>query len=204
MKSILKNPFNHVIIISFILGIIVCHKLFHPELKDEVITTTETSTKTTIETVDEEFGERATQTKPIVAKRVFPKNEAKDPEPEKYDSIRQYSGTYSFDYGKFDWEIETGGLLTSYNFKPTLLIPTTETTTNTSTVKRSYVYPKGIYAGVSADSELAWGVNATYVQKDFLVGYSYRPGYSFQPLVTNEFKPVHEVRAAINIFNLFK
>lgn len=205
MKEQIKNPYHHVILIAFVLGIIVCHALFHPERKDVIETTTETKIETTIEEVDTSFQEQATVSKPIKPKKTVAKNDLKEPEPEKYDSVRHYSGTYTFDHGKFDWEIETGGTLLGYSYKPTLFIPTTTKETTTTTNRISYIYPKGIYAGLSADSELVWGVNATYVQKDFLLGYSYRPGAVLQPLsVSQGIKPVHEVRAAVNIFNLFK
>lgn len=187
-----------------ILGVIVYLAFFKPDMSSTEVTTTKTETVTTIEQIDTTWKEEVTPKKPIRPKKTVAKNPEKEPEPEKYDSVRSYSGTHYFEYGKFDWNVETGGTLLGYTFTPTLNIPTTTTTTTTTSVKTHYIYPKGIYAGLSADSELNWGVNASYVTKDLLVGYSYRPGSVMQPIGTGQTVPVHEVRAAVNLVKLWK
>lgn len=202
--KILKNPNTHILIIGMILGVIIYLSFFKPDMETKEVKETVSETITEIEQVDTTWKEQATKRKPIQPKKTVAKNPEKEPEPEKYDSVRQYRGTHYFDYGKFDWEVETGGTLLGYTFTPTLNIPTTTTTTTTTTVKTHYVYPKGVYAGLSADSQLNWGVNASYVTKDVLLGYSYRPGPVLQPIGTGQVVPVHEVRAAVNLFNLWK
>lgn len=199
-----KNPKTHLVLIGMALAWIIYLAFLRPDTSSKEVITTETNTVTTIQQVDTTWKEQATKKRPIRPKKTIAKNPEKEPESEKYDSVRIYNGVHHFEYGKFDWSVETGGTLLGYTFTPTFNIPTTTTTTTTTSVKTQYVYPKGIYAGMSTDSQLNWGVNASYVTKDLLIGYSYRPGTSMQPLTTAQTVPVHEVRAAVNLVKLWK
>jgi hypothetical protein len=92
-------------------------------------------------------------------------------EPEKYDSLRFYSGRKNFDYGFVDWKIETGGFLNEFMFHPTLLIPEK---THTETIIRTN-YQKGIYLGGGFTSHMGYYVGASYLGKGWMADISYNP-----------------------------
>jgi len=90
-------------------------------------------------------------------------------EPEKYDSVRFYSGAIKLEYGELNWRAKTLGYLDSYEFSPSLKIPVT---TNTITTTK-YNKPKRLYGFVESDIKTPPTVGLTYINNKFLGGASY-------------------------------
>lgn len=155
--------------------------------------------KTTVDTVfiqtDTVFVEKATMEVPIQPKKVEEKT-TDSPEPEKYDSLRTYSGTYVFDQGKFDWKIKTGGILEGYEFKPTFEIPAVTVTKEKTVTHTKTITQKGLFAGGGMNTAGQFHAGATYLGNKFLVEYNFVP----LTVQTGAYAPVHQVGFKYKIF----
>lgn len=195
LPSILNKENGLILLVILLFGAWVGVKLFTPKEVNE----TTIETKETIDTVktkiDTTFAEKATPKKPIKPKKVKAKEPEKDPEPEKYDSIRSYSGTHHFHYGKFDWKVETGGVLTGYEFNPQFEIPTVTVTKEKTITQTRTIIQKGLFAGGGMNSAGQFHAGATYLGNKFLVEYNFTPA-GLQPVPVN----VHQVGFKYKIF----
>lgn len=175
---------QHVLILAFgvFLGILLCSLLFQNDIEEKTKETRETVTETVYNYIDTT----------IYHYKIVPRYVDISPDPEKYDSVRTYTGKDNFIHGYYDWEIKTGGFLNSFKFNPVMAIPQTTTVTTATKETVMMIYPKGIYLGGSMGTDINFGVNASYVNKDMIVGYGYKPGTG-----------VHEARAEINLKTIF-
>ncbi|HCX75309.1 MAG TPA: hypothetical protein DHU93_07725 [Algoriphagus sp.] len=185
------------VLIILLLGVYIGVRLFTPEVVTETTVTTKETSDTTYRDYDVTFSEKATQRKPIKPITVKPKTK-ESPEPEKYDSTRSYSGTYHFDYGKFDWQINTGGILEGYEFKPSFSIPTVTHTKEKTITQTRTIIQKGIFVGGGVDSQRDFNVGATYLRKNFLIEYNFHPAQGFGTV--SEPIPVHQVGFKYKLF----
>lgn len=198
MKLPQINRENGIILLAILLiGAWIGVKVFTPKVINETtIEINETSDTTSIE-VDTTFSEKATPRRPIKPITIKPKTED-SPEPEKYDSIRSYTGSYSFDYGKFDWQIDTGGILEGYEFKPQFEIPViTHTKEKTITQTRTIVQ-KGVYLGGGFNTAQDYHFGATYLGNKWMIEYNYTPAYGYGTLPNSI--QVHQVGFKYKIF----
>ena len=90
-----------ILISGMLLGAWIGLRLFAPKVENTVTVKEVIHVDTFFVHVDTSFNAKATKNTPIKPKTTRPKDPEKDPQPEKYDSIRNYTGTYQFDYGKF-------------------------------------------------------------------------------------------------------
>lgn len=184
-----------ILLVILLLGAWIGVKLFAPKVENT--TTIEETTKidTTFQTIDTTFSERATPKKRIKPKKVRPTEPEKDPEPEKYDSVRTYKGTHHFDYGKFDWSIDTGGTLHGYTFTPTFTIPTVTNEKVKTITQTKTIIQRGLFAGGGINNQGDFHAGATYLGKKFLIEYNYTPS-QIQPIPVN----IHQVGFKYKIF----
>ena len=188
-----------ILLLILILGAYIGIKLFTPKVIESVeITETITSDTSMIE-VDTSFSATSTPKQPIRPKKVKPRN----PEPEAhetednpvYDSIRSYSGTHYFQYGKFDWSINTKGMLDSYTFNPQFSVPQVNTVKERTITQTRTIIQKGIFAGGGMNSQGQFHAGATYLGNKFLIEYNYTPA-GIQPIPIG----VHQVGFKYKIF----
>lgn len=198
LPNILNRDNLILLILILLLGAYVGIKLFAPEVETKTEIKETVKTDTTFHQVDTTFSAKATPKKPIKPKKVKPKDPEKDPEPEKYDSIRSYAGTYHFDYGKFDWSINTGGILDSYTFNPTFTIPTITTEKVKTITQTRTIIQKGVFAGGGMNSAGNFHAGASYLGRNFMVDYHFTPAIAAQPNVVPV--NVHQVGFKYKIF----
>lgn len=186
-----------IILIILLIGAYIGAKLFSPE----VVTKTTIEETTTIDTtkveIDTTFSEKATIRKPIKPIEIKPKTE-ESPEPEKYDSTRTYSGTHYFDYGKFDWKINTGGILDSYEFRPQIEVPTVTITKEKTVTQTRTIIQKGLFLGGGLNSQVQYHIGATYLGNKWMIEYNYSPAMRYGAI--NQPIPVHQVGFKYKIF----
>lgn len=185
-----------ILIILLLLGAWIGLKLFAPKVENT--TTIEETTKidTTLNKVDTSFSAQATPKKPIKPKKVRAKEPEKDPEPEKYDSIRSYNGTYHFDYGKFDWSVQTGGILDSYTFTPSFTIPTVTVEKEKTITQTKTIIQRGIFAGGGMNTNGQFHAGASYLGNKFIIEYNFVP----QTVQNFSYGGVHQVGFKYKIF----
>ena len=201
MKLPAINKENGLIVLIIILfGAWIGVKLFAPK----VIETTEITETITIDTtlieVDTTFSEKATKKKPIKPKKVKPRDPEllpnETPETPVYDSIRSYSGTYHFDYGKFDWSIDTRGVLDSYTFNPQFTVPQVTTTKEKTIIQTRTIIQKGVFAGGGMNTAGQFHAGATYLGNKFLIEYNFVP----QTVQNISYGGVHQVGFKYKVF----
>lgn len=185
------------ILIILLIGSYIGVKVFTPEVVEKTTVSIKDTTDTTYQQIDTVFAQKATPRKRIKPIIVKPKTE-ESPEPEKYDSTRSYKGTYHFDYGKFDWKIDTGGILDSYEFKPSFSIPTVTNTREKTITQTRTIIQKGIFVGGGIDSQRDFHVGATYLGKNFLIEYNFNPAQGFG--TAPEPIPVHQIGFKYKLF----
>jgi hypothetical protein len=193
------NKENSIIaLIILMIGGWIALKLFAPEVENTTTIEETVKVDTSYNKVDTSFFERATPKKPIKPKKVKAKVPEKDPEPEKYDSVRNYVGTYHFDYGKFDWSIDTGGILAGYTFTPSFTIPTVTTEKVKTITQTRTIIQRGVFAGGGMNSQGNFHAGATYLGNKFMIEYNFSPaaGIQNQPITVN----VHQVGFKYKIF----
>jgi hypothetical protein len=164
MGNILKNE----LMIGLLLGLLIALILFSFFWKKpdpETITVTEQIILHKVDTV-------------YVIKTPNPDKTSPSSEPERYDSTRFYSGRKIFDYGFFDWKIETGGYLNEFTFQPTLLIP--ERRTSETIIKTNY--QQGFFLGGGFSSNMGIYAGASYLGKGYMVDLSYNPILNYSQL----------------------
>lgn len=154
--------------------------LFTPKIENTTTTIEKITYDTVWVNVDTVFSQVATKAKPIKPKDTRPKDPDKDPQPEKYDSIRYYSGTNSFEYGKLDWKISTGGVLQSYEFKPQFEIPTVTIEKEKTLTETKTIIQRGLFAGGGMNSRGSFHSGATYLGNNFLIEYNFSPAKQVQ------------------------
>jgi hypothetical protein len=184
-----------ILLVILLLGAWIGVKLFAPKVENT--TTIEETTKidTTINKVDTTFSAQATKKKPFRPKKVRAKEPEKDPEAEKYDSVRSYSGTHHFQYGKFDWNVSTGGVLESFEFRPQFDIPTVTVEKEKTITQTRTIIQRGLFAGGGINNQGYFHAGATYLGKKFLIEYNYTPS-QIQPVPVN----IHQVGFKYKIF----
>lgn len=188
-----------ILLIIILLGAWIGVKLFTPK----VIETTETTETITVDStqieLDTTFSEKATPKKPIKPKKVKPREQELEihetPEKPVYDSIRSYSGTYVYDYGKFDWTIDTKGMLDSYTFNPQFSVPQVTTVKEKTITQTRTIIQKGVFAGGGMNSQGYFHAGATYLGNKFLIEYNYTPA-GLQPVPVG----VHQVGFKYKVF----
>lgn len=157
MVKLLKNEIFIGILLGFFLGLALI-SFFGNSDPEEKTTITE---EVIIHKIDTVYVDRYPEADKSLASS----------EPEKYDSLRFYSGRKKFDYGFFDWKIETGGYLNEFMFHPTLLIPERKTT---ETIIRTN-YQKGIYLGGGFSSNMGFYLGGSYLGKGWMADVTYNP-----------------------------
>lgn len=188
-----------ILLIILVLGAYIGIKLFTPKVIETTeITETITSDTTLIE-VDTTFSAQANPKLPIKPKKVKPRVPELElhevPEKPAYDSIRSYTGTYHFDYGKFDWSIDTKGILDSYTFNPQFSVPQVTTTKEKTIIQTRTIIQKGVFAGGGMNSAGQFHAGATYLGNKFMIEYNFTPA-GLQPVPVN----VHQVGFKYKIF----
>lgn len=178
-----------IILVILLFGAWIGVKLFTPVVEDSTTIEETISVDTTFNTVDTSFTEKATKKRRIKPKSTTPTDLEKDPEPEKYDSIRHYAGTYHFDYGKFDWSINTGGVLNGYTFTPIFEIPTVATQKEKTITQTKTIIQRGLFAGAGMNTLSQFHVGATYLGKNFLIEYNFVP----KRVQTIQYGGIHQV-----------
>ena len=184
-----------IILVILLFGAWIGVKLFTPKAEDSTTIEETITVDTSFHKVDTSFVVKATPKKRIKPKATKPKDPEKDPEPEKYDSIRHYEGTYHFDYGKFDWSINTGGILEGYTFTPIFDIPTVSTQKQKTVTQTKTIIQRGVFAGAGMNTLSQFHVGATYLGKNFLIDYNFTPA-GVQAVPVN----VHQVGFKYKIF----
>lgn len=178
-----------------LLGGLIALQLFAPKVENKITIKETVRVDTVFIKVDTSFTAKATPGKPIKPEDVRPKNPESDPEPEKYDSVRNYTGTYQFDYGKFDWSIQTGGILNGYTFKPSFTVPAITVQKEKVITETKTIIQKGLFAGGGINSQGNIHAGAAYLGNKFLVEYN------FVPLTVQTFpNGVHQVGFKYKIF----
>lgn len=184
-----------ILLVVLLFGIWIGIKLFAPKVENTVTVKETIRVDTVYVKVDTSFTKTATPEKPINPDSVRPKEPDKDPQPEKYDSVRSYSGTYQFDYGKFDWNIQTGGILNGYTFTPSITVPTIKTERERIVTVTKTIIQKGFFAGGGINSRGNIHAGAAYLGDKFLVEYN------FVPLTVQTFSlGTHQVGLKYKIF----
>jgi hypothetical protein len=150
-----------------ILGALLYHFLIAPETESSVETVYKTEIKT-------EWIKKDTTIFHLKDSLVFRVIETKaSDKPEKYDSLRTYSGKTDFDFGAVNWTAKTGGELQFLKFNTAFNIPIktiTNTVEKTTTIVQK---PKGLYftGGVRSDQDFAAG--AMYLKNNSVISYDY-------------------------------
>lgn len=185
-----------ILLAGMLIGAWLGLKLFAPKVQNTVTVKEIIRVDTSYVYVDTSFNARATKDTPIKPKTTKAKDPEKDPQPEKYDSVRTYTGTYQFDYGKFDWSIETGGILSAYSFKPTITIPTVTVDKEKVITHTKTIIQKGLFAGGGINSKADFHIGATYLGEKYLIEYNIVP----QTVQTYPITLVHQVGFKYKIF----
>jgi hypothetical protein len=189
-----------IFLIIILLGAWIGIKLFTPKVIETTETTETITTDTTQIEVDTTFSEKAKPKKPIRPKKVKPREKELElhetPEKPAYDSIRSYSGTYTHDYGKFDWTIETKGLLDSYTFNPEFSVPQITTTKEKTITQTRTIIQKGVFAGGGMNTAGQFHAGATYLGNKFMIEYNFVP----QTVQNISYGGVHQVGFKYKIF----
>lgn len=183
------------LLVLLLLGAWIGLKLFAPRVENTTTIEETTTVDTTLHKVDTTFAEKATKKRPIRPKKVRPTDTAEDPEPEKYDSVRSYSGTHHFQYGKFDWSLQTGGVLHGFEFTPSFEIPQVNTVKEKTITQTRTIIQKGLFAGGGVNNLGDFHAGATYLGNKFLIEYNFTPA-TIQPVPVN----VHQVGFKYKIF----
>lgn len=201
MKLPAINKENTVILlIILVLGAYIGIKLFTPKVIETTETTEKITIDTTLITVDTTFSAQAKPKRPIKPNKVKPREPKLElhetPEKPSYDSIRSYTGTYHFDYGKFDWSIDTKGILDSYTFNPQFSVPQVTTTKEKTIIQTRTIIQKGVFAGGGMNTAGQFHAGATYLGNKFLIEYNFVP----QTVQTLSYGGVHQVGFKYKIF----
>jgi hypothetical protein len=184
-----------ILLAILLLGAWIGLKLFAPKVENSTVIAEKTTIDTVKTVVDVVISDKATKRRPIKPKKVKAKDPELDPEPEKYDSIREYAGTNAFQYGKFDWKVRTGGILESYEFNPQFIIPTITVTKEKTITQTRTIIQKGVFAGGGMNSQGTFHAGATYLGNKFLIEYNFTPS-GLQPIPA----PIHQVGFKYKIF----
>jgi hypothetical protein len=186
------------LLIILLIGAWIGTRLFTPKVKNSIVIEEIIKTDTIMNVVDTVFSAQATKKKPFVPKKVQSKKPEQDPEPESYDSIRSYSGSNVFDYGKFDWEISTGGVLESYKFNPQFEIPTITIEKERTITQTRTIIQKGVFVGGGVSTQMDFHFGATYLGDKFMIEYNFIPAQGFNSLPNTV--QVHQIGVKYKIF----
>lgn len=184
-----------ILLAGMLIGAWLGVKLFAPKVENTVTVKEAIRVDTSYIYVDTSFNAKATKDKPIKPKSTRAKDPEKDPQIEKYDSVRNYTGSYQFDYGKFDWSIETGGVLGAYSFKPILTIPTVTVEKEKTVTETKTIIQKGLFAGAGINSKADFHIGASYLGEKYLIEYNFTPATA-RPISVN----IHQVGFKYKIF----
>lgn len=91
----------------------------------------------------------------------------------RYDSLREYTGTNKIQHGTITWTAKTGGILTDLDINTDIEIPViTNTVVQKETVTRE-VFRPSFYATGTLESDKTFSPGVTYVRKQWMAGYKY-------------------------------
>jgi hypothetical protein len=164
MVNLLKNELLVGMLLGFLVALILI-SFFWKQPEPERITITEEVILHKIDTV-------------YIVTAPTPDQSIVSQEPERYDSTRFYSGRKIFDYGFFDWKIETGGYLNEFTFQPTLLIPERRTSQTITQIN----YQQGFFLGGGFSSNMGIYAGASYLGKGYMVDLTYNPIMNYTQL----------------------
>lgn len=168
MKTQIRN-YAIVAILGALVGATITHVFFFPDIteREEVVYTYETK-------IDWVPKDTLIIRDSLRILEIEPETQP-SPEPEKYDSIRTYTGTEKHLYGVINWRVKTGGYLQHLELNPNLKIPIV---TNTNTIERKTAYvvePKGLYFTGGINSRFNYSVGLTYLNNKSLFSGRYAP-----------------------------
>lgn len=190
-----------ILLLILLLGAWIGVKLFGPKVENTTTIEEKTTVDTTYQVIDTTFEAKATPKRPFKPWKVKPRETqlevqvSETPEKPAYDSIRSYTGTYHFDYGKFDWSIDTKGILDSYTFNPQFTVPQINTVKEKTITQTRTIIQRGVFAGGGMNSQGNFHAGATYLGNKFLIEYNFTPA-GLQPVPVN----VHQVGFKYKIF----